>query len=201
MKKTILFFAMITMLFSCSGDDDAAEIANQFDGSLESVEEFFTPELVDALLDLGFIINTGDNPPNIEGVYFSSPFILEASTVPSDFVGQSFADYTSEFSNQDNGSLTIDFNGMGGNQTDVGFGSFVSGDGNAFSVYLKNTGTIGTYSADTAIAISGRMTEDGIEDFKLAALMLDDNGDPESVYIENNTGRLIYDSDEFSPRQ
>ncbi|MBR9916079.1 MAG: hypothetical protein GYB32_14905 [Algicola sp.] len=202
MKKTILVFAMLALVLSCSSDDDNGEdIGNQFDGSLESVEDFFSPDLVQALQDLGFIINTGNNPPNIEGVFFSSPFILEASSVPGDFIGQTFADYTSEFFNQNNQALTLDFNGMGGTQTDEGFGSFVSGDGNLFSVYLKNTTRIGNFDAETAIAISGRITQDGIEDFKYATLMLDDGGDPEGVYIENNTGRLLYDSDEFSPRQ
>ncbi|WP_323787927.1 hypothetical protein [Psychroserpens sp.] len=203
MKKTILVLVMIALVFSCSSDDGNVQgAADEFDGSLESVEDFFSPELVEALLDLGFIINTGDNPPNLEGVYFSSPVVLEASSVPSDVIGTTFLDYTSEFSNQDNSTLTLDFVGSQQSvQSDEGFGTFVSGDGDLFSVYLKTTTTIGSFDAESALAISGRMTQDGIEDFKIAFFMLNDNGDPEEVYIENNTGRLLYDSDEFSPRQ
>lgn len=199
MKKIIFLLATFTLFLGCSSDDDSG---NEFDGSLESIEDFFTPELVEALQDLGFIINEGGDPPNIEGTFFSEPFRLAASTVSGDFVGQAFPDYTSMFSNQDNSSLTIDFNGSGGSQVDEGFGSLVSGEDDRFSVYLKVDIQINNSNvAETGYAISGRMTDDGIEDFQLAILMLDDNGDPDGVYIENNTGRLIVDIDDFSPRQ
>ena len=202
MKKTILLFTMLALVFSCSSDDDSLEDAgNQFDGSLESVEDFFTPDLVNALVDLGFIINTGGNPPNLEGVFYASPLVLQASSVPNDIIGQTFNPYTMTFSNQNLETLMVDFFGDQNVQVDEGFGSFVSGNGNAFSVYLKTTTTIGNFDAESAIALSGVMTQDGIEDFQVAFLMLDDNGDPEGVYIENNTGRLLYDSDLFSPRQ
>ncbi len=199
MKRCILLLSILALTFGCSSDDDNG--SNEFDGSLESIENFFTPELVAALEDLGFNINTGNTPPDVEGEYFISPVILTASNVPSDNIGAVFADYTASFSNQNNGSLTIDFMGEGGNQSDIGNGSFVAGDGNEFTVLLKLTSQIGSIPVDTAFAISGTLTEDGIENLQNAVLMLDDKGDPEGVYIENNQGRLLSDSDGFSPRQ
>ena len=47
--------------------------------------------------------------------------------------------------------------------------------------------------------MSGKVTEGGIMDYEFINLMLDDNGDPQDVWIENNTGRLLIDSDGFSP--
>lgn len=202
MKKIRLLFYVAAFCFvfsSCSDDEDSG--TGEFDGSIESVEDFFTPELVAALENLGFVINQGSTPPNIEGSYFSSPFTLQASTVTGDFVGSNFPDYTSIFSNQDNGSLKIDFNGSGGSQTDEGYGSLISGNDNRFSVYLKLSSQISSsIEVETAYAISGRITDEGIEDYQLAIMMLDDNGDPDGVYIENNTGRLLVDSDDFSER-
>jgi len=198
LKILSVLFIFVIFSTSCSKDDDEA---SDFDGSIESVKDFFTPELVVALEDLGFNINQGDTPPNIEGSYLSAPVKLEASTVSGDFVGKSFPDYTSIFSNQNNSRLKIDFNGMGGSQTDEGYGSLISGTDNKFSVYLKLTSQIsGSVEVVSAYAISGRMTDNGIEDFQMAILMLDDKGDPDGVYIENNTGRLLYDTDNFSEK-
>ncbi|MFV9550472.1 hypothetical protein [Algibacter sp. PT7-4] len=200
--KQIFFTCLLfTLAFSCSTDDSSDDSdPEKFDGSTKALEDFFSPELVTSLKNLGFVINEGANPPNIEGTYFSSPFILQGTTVPGESIGKSFADYTSTFSNQDNNELTIDFNGSGGSQVDVGYGSFVAGNDNNFSVYLKNTTQIGTYTAETAFAISGIITETGIKNYQFALMMLDDKGDIESVYIENNTGRLIHDSDYFSEK-
>ncbi len=197
MKRIILLLISV-LVFGCSSDDDSTD---EFDGSLESIEDFFTPELVDALNDLGFEINTGNTPPNIEGSFLMSPFELQASNIPSDQIGIVISDYLASFVNQNSNALTIDFMGQGGSQTDVGNGSFVAGNGNQFTVLLKITSQIGSVPVDTAFAISGVVSDDGIEDMQTAGLMLDDKGDPEGVYIENNQGRVFFDSDGFSPRQ
>lgn len=199
LKNLSLLLLLSVFIFSCSDDDDES---SEFDGSIEAVEDFFSPELVDALEDLGFILNQGSTPPNIEGVYMVHPFKLSNSTVPGDVTGSTFLDNLVTFENQENSSLTIDYHY---NQEDVetgsGYGSFVSGTNNKFSVYLKTVTTHGDYSADTAIAIAGSIADGGIANFQMAILMLDDNGDPGGSFIENNTGRLLYDSDNFSPEQ
>jgi len=196
--KSILTLLILATTLACNSDDDSPK---EFDGSIESLEDFFNPDLVDALENLGFIINEGDTPPDITGSYFSSPFQIQASTVPGDNIGSNFPDYTSIFSNQNNALLKIDFNGSGGQQTDEGFGSLIAGDNDRFSVYLKLTSQIsGSVETQTAYAISGRLTTDGIEDFQLAILMLDDNGDPDEIYIENNAGRLFKDGNNFSEK-
>ncbi|MFC0604301.1 hypothetical protein [Winogradskyella pulchriflava] len=198
MKKIIFVFFITALCFACSSDDDNS---SEFDGSLESIEDFFNPELVQALQDLGFVLNIGNNPPDIEGTYLLSPFELQASNIPSDIIGTVISDYTATFTNQNSGDLRVDFLGEGGSQTDVGTGSFVAGDGAQFTVLLKLTSQIGSVPVETAYAISGTMTENGIDDMQIGGLMLDDNGDPEGVYIENNQGRVFFDSDAFSPRQ
>ncbi len=174
---------------------------NGFDGTENSVSDFYTPEHLAALDSLGITLNFGGNPPDLEGSYVFSPVILENSTVPGDIIGARFQDYLATISNQNNADLTLDFAGQQGVQQDNGEGSFVSGDGSSFTIYLKTTTLIGSFPAESTITISGKVVADGFEDVQLAFLMLDNNGNVQGVYIGNNTGRLAIDSDGFSPRQ
>tara|TARA_B100001146_G_scaffold223545_1_gene238497 strand:+ start:5469 stop:6656 length:1188 start_codon:yes stop_codon:yes gene_type:complete len=171
-----------------------------FDGTISAVENFYSAEHVQALEDLGISLNLGDNPPSLEGAYLISPAILVESSVPGDAPGMRFPDYRAEISNQNNESLTLDYYGQGGFQIDEGDGSFISGEGNNFTIYLKTTSQIGSYPVETTFTISGTVVEGGFADVRLAALMLDDKGDPQHVYISNDTGRLIEDGDGFSPK-
>jgi hypothetical protein len=201
MKKLILLLFISIFAYNCSDDDDTQEEKEGFYGSIEDIREFYNDDLVDALEDLGFIINTGNNPPQLDGDYFISPMELEASTVTGDVIGTIFENYSASFSNQDNTELTIDFSGVSTSETDEGSGSFISGDNNKFSIFLKLTSLSGTIPTQTAMAITGEVVENGLKNIRVAVLMLDDKGDPENVYIENNTGRLFFDSDGLSPKQ
>lgn len=171
-----------------------------FVGSINSVEDFYTPEHVAALDSLGFIFNLGDTPPDLGGIYHFSPVILEKSSVPGDFIGRLFPDYFATIANQDNNTLTIDFSGQNGAQTDVGEGTFISGEGEKFTIYLKLTSQIGSYPAESTMTISGSIGDNGFNDIQIAVLMLDNNGNVQGVYIPNNTGRFLIDQDGFSPK-
>ena len=197
-KTLFIYLCATLLLFHCKSDDDNGG----FDGSLRSIEDFYNEDVVEALDDLGFNINTGNTPPNLEGTYLISPYELKASTVESDVIGRIFANNLISFSNQNNASLTVDYRGVNGTQEDNGDGSFISGENNEFSIFLKLTSQINeSVIVDTAYAISGILTNNGIEQVQVALLMLDDKGDPDGVYIANNTGRLFIDSDGLSPKQ
>lgn len=202
MKKNLLILLLLTLVISCSKTDDSSD--GDFDGSIRSITDFYNEDLIKALEDLGFQINTGNTPPNLQGSYFISPYKLSASTVNGDYVGKLFTNYIAHFTNQDNESLTIDFKGEQGDNEDNGYGSFISGEGNKFSIFLKvTTKQEGVdYVVESASSISGVINDEGdIENFQKALIMLNDNGDPDNLYIENNTGRLLYDSDFISEKQ
>jgi hypothetical protein len=204
MKKLIpillLSLVMPLCITGCSKDNDSDD--SGFDGSIEDIRDFYNDELVDALIDLGFDINTGNNPPNIEGSYLFSPVTLQASSVQGDDVGDTFYDYTLTFSNQNNDDLTVDYHGDQTIQVDVGDGSFIAGENNNFSVFLISSSSYDGVpeEADTAIALSGTFTETGIENLQMAFLMMDNKG-YNSVLIPNNKGRIVYDPDLLSPKQ
>ncbi|MDL5510357.1 hypothetical protein QSE00_00925 [Arenibacter sp. M-2] len=201
MKTNFLRIVALTAILafaSCSKEEDSADMG--FDGSLTSIEDFYTPELVRALDSLGFEMNLGNKPPKIEGTYHVKPMLLKSSSVPGDIVGSQFNNYEVTFSNQDNGKLTIDYFGDQGVEIDEGFGSFISGENDKFSVFLITTSDIGSYTADSAISLSGRIVEGGIENIQMAFVMLDNKENEGGVFIGNNTGRIVYDSDYFSEK-
>ncbi|PXX31221.1 hypothetical protein [Arenibacter sp. ARW7G5Y1] len=201
MKTNFLRIVALTAILafaSCSKEEDSADMG--FDGSLTSIEDFYTPELVRALDSLGFEMNLGNKPPKIEGTYHVKPMLLKSSSVPGDIVGSQFNNYEVTFSNQDNGKLTIDYFGDQGVEIDEGYGSFISGENDKFSVFLITTSDIGSYTADSAISLSGRIVEGGIENIQMAFVMLDNKENEGGVFIGNNTGRIVYDSDYFSEK-
>ncbi|MDT0556782.1 hypothetical protein [Patiriisocius hiemis] len=194
----ILFLLSLFLVFSACKKDDDGDNDQSFDGSIEDIESFYNSDVVDALIDLGFEINTGNNPPTIEGSYLCTPSILEATSVPNDVIGSQFPDLFLNFRNQDNSTLTIDFDGASGSETYDGAGSFVSGSDDQFSVFLIITVTRDGETAEVTFAISGTKEADGIANLQVALIMIDDNGDPGGFFIENNTGRVLTDGDDFS---
>ena len=205
-RITIIFFVLpLSICFSCSSDDDAANDA--FAGTETDLTNFFNEEVVDALIDLDFTINEGENPPNLQGTYFASPIILTDTNVPSDIIGSKFLDLQFSFFDQENSENTIDFEGetLSGSTVMERFSgidsSFISGEGNDFSVFSIITGEIVNTSAvaDMAYAISGTISNNGILDFEIAILILDDRGDPtNSIFLQNGQGRKFIDQDGVS---
>lgn len=211
-QKTIQcrFYLFITILsificFSCSksDDNDNPPTLTFTDGSMQELRAFYNDGFVDAMITMGFTFNLGNTPPNIEGGYVIDPFILNYSTVASymGHEGEDFGSYLPSFSNQNNSALTIDYLGQSGSggQTDNGNGSFIMGSNGAFSVYSKNNTTVGSATAITAVAISGVITANGIENVQLMGAMLDNNGN--QVLIPNNTGSLYIDGDGLAEEQ
>ena len=204
--KSSMIVLLGAAIMGCSSDDGGNEpdVINS-EGSIQEVRSFYNDDFVDAMVALGFKVNIGNSPPNLSGAYSINPFVLENSNIAgdSDNIGQGTGEYIATFSNQNNSSLSIDFSGGSdtGVQTDVGKGSFITGSNGAFTVYAKTTTQIGSTPAVTAVVISGIITANGIEDVQFFGAMLDDNGDPQSTYIANNSGRLFIDGDGLASKE
>lgn len=198
MKTFKLLFLLLVFslhLTSCNKDDDGDD--SEFDGSIDAIENFYTSELLDALDELGFTINTGNEPPIIDGSYLANPHILETSNIPNDNIGDTYLDIFLTFSNQNNQNLTLDFLGSESNTNIESVQSFISGTEDSFSVFLKVESTRQGHTSVLAYAISGTISNEGILNYQLALVMLEDNGDPNNNLIENNTGRLFIDGNQL----
>jgi len=137
MKNVILIFVLTIVTTGCikkyNGSDNADE--SGFTGSKNEIKEYFSAEVISTLDELGYNFNTGGNPPDLKGSYFANSFTLKSSNVTGDTPGMSFVDYTYSFSNQS--SDKIDCSSSSSVSNESGVGSFISGSGNDFSIYVK----------------------------------------------------------------
>jgi hypothetical protein len=150
-------------------------------------------------------INTGSTPPNMEKIYYADPFILVSSNIPTDYVGQSFTAYLVKFHDQNNASLSIKLDYINEPESGTGLGGFIAGSNNSFSVFAKVHCTNGNTQADMIQVISGTISDKidsaGIRNFYFANFMLNNYGNPDGYWIKDGQGRIIYDSDGFSPEE
>jgi len=158
------------------------------------------PDSILASMEIqGLPINGGNKPPELEGTFVASPFDLVSSTVPEDPEFHTFSDFIITFTNFDKRDLTVEIDYDNGPETGVGLGSFVVGEDDEFSVFCEiNSTQLFVFKATAIMVISGTLVEGGIQDFYVANFMIDNNGNEAEVWIENGTGRVIYDSDGFS---
>lgn len=200
-KLLILLIAFgLFMMTACEEDEnnDDSNDKVEANGFTEEINEFLPDSIIDEMESLGMELNTGGNPPNVENIYEVSPFVLDSSNVPSDYSGMSFADLRFKLYEQDNEDLTIKLDYVNGPEEGTGLGSFIVGNNNNFTVVSEVTTVAYSDTATVAMLFSGKMVEDGIENFYYANFMIENN--ESSYFIENGQGRVIYDSDGFSEK-
>lgn len=164
-------------------------------------QDFIPDEILEAIEENGQVIYEGFDPPALEGKYLLSPSILQHSNFDDLYVpGHQFFDVIVEFREFNPNDLTIKVSiSDGGTITGEGFGSFVSGDGDNFTVYVKlDLEDSFGHKLLQADVYSGTLEPDGIRNFQRSLFMIDDFGDPSEMYIENGHGRLFEDGDGFS---
>lgn len=141
-------------------------------------------------------INEGVNPPNVEGIFLIAPAVLHYDSYYAEGV-DSFSNTYIEFYNQDVANRTLKTREQGGNDAQ-GTGSYISGEGNNFSVFLNNSGKSGSTTFKTAVIISGTMTANGIKNLYYGFLMLEKGDDPKNEIMDPGRYRIIKDKDGIS---
>lgn len=219
MKKLyILLLTVIAVLFlnSCveseiSFFEDAEKLG--FTGSEDDIIDFITQDAYNSLLELGVPINTGGNPPNVEGAFRMDPNVLERSNVEGETfeIGDLFADTKYYFSNQDLEDLSIGYYTETiddqGNiiSTASGVKSFISGSGNKFTIIVRtegaSQGSSGPVNFVNGVVVSGTLNTDGVQDMKYAFVIIEKTGDVNDEFIDEGEGRLFRDEDGFSFRE
>lgn len=155
---------------------------------------------------LGIAIHQGTTPPNVEGIYTIDPLKCTMSNFSDGMLGVTFGASTLTLSNQNTAQLSVDFKNFTiysyetKNETWEGKGSFISGEGNKFSILLHSNGELnkGIYIAkyQNLIILSGELDVQnnqikGIKNVQMASIMSDDYGDPHTTLIEIGQGRLF----------
>lgn len=196
--RILLIVFVLTSFYGCSSDDNGGEDIN-FDGSYEAIQKVIGEEALSNMVSLGMAINTGTNPPLVEGTYELTT-VLEASNDPWDqyLIGSAAAFPPQTFKLYDINleKLTLLYSALGGSQSDQGAGAFISGNGNKFTIVLKlkSDGGNGT-QADVARVLSGEKTSNGFINFQMASFMINNYGNPQGNWTENGQGRIFIDYD------
>jgi len=196
MKKALFSLMMILSvltlgLTSCKKEDDELS---------KDIQNFVSDDVLEQIVDMGMVINKGIDPPDMEGEYLASPYELIGTTVADDYsLGTIFADYYFRLYDQDNDDLTIKLDYYNGGEEGSGLGGFIAGNGKDFSVFIEVESEYSGYEATLLHVISGTMVDGDIEDFYFTNYMLDNNDNDGGVWIENDEGRVLIDSDGNSP--
>lgn len=184
----VIFLSVV----SCTNSDSPATAL--FDGSRPSLSNFYSESQLVTTESLGFVLNFGDDPPEVEGIFRFEPIVLQAASDPDDLFGVGSTDVPLNiiFSDQDIGLQTLDVSIV----PDIGeelieiTEAVISGSGNAFSVFALAV-LPEANGLETRMAFSGVLTEFGIENFQYAPFVI--GGDNDDV-------RLFVDQDSLSER-
>ena len=194
--KSLLACILITLVgISCSSDEEKPRLDEN--GLTPEINRLVSQENLDALVDLGFVINRGGTPPILSGQFQVSPCYIAKSTA-GDIEGSSTRDIFLNLYDQEELTISVDFKQLTQEANDIG--SYIVGADNKFSIFVEvselNTST--GSRAKVLYAISGQKTSSGIADIRIANLMLDNFGNPSQIWMANGKGRVFMDRDNLA---
>ncbi|MEZ0610197.1 hypothetical protein ACAW74_16895 [Fibrella sp. WM1] len=156
---------------------------------------------IDKLRQRGMIINEGSQPPNIEGIFASSPHTLVSPYDTDSYsAGYVFNDLVVRFSKQNTADQTAVVDIKNAGSTGTGVGGFLAGNGNQFTFFAEIDLVDGSATAKQVRIFSGEITSTGIKDFYTTLLMKSKN-DPTDRLIPVGAARVIKDGDGLASKQ
>ena len=197
-KYALLIILILAGLTGCKKDKTSDKVNS--DGLTEEIVNLVPESVLNEIESMGMPIYGGENPPDIENSYLASPFVLKATNIENDYsIGYVFADYYVKFYDQDNNNLSVSMDYINGPENGSGYGGYIVGSDNKFSAFFEVSAHLNGTDAKLVHIISGELETNGIKDLYFANFMLDNYGNTTGYWIENGDGRVIYDSDGFSP--
>ncbi len=166
----------------------------------EEVKKIVSDEVIAQFRESGMEIHQGDTPPNIQGIYLSSPHILMLPHVGDSYEkGHRWPDYTLRFYDQKNGRMTLDYKAT--NDQGIGQGVYVTGSGNKFSIYAQVVGVEKGVSKKVSAVYSGEISSEGIKNFKSAYILTWKDGDTSNnILMPVGAFRISGDQDGMAKR-
>jgi hypothetical protein len=201
MKKISLLIicSFVLVMSSCFLRKDI----DPYNGLSKNIQKIVPEAVLDSLQKKGLIINRGDAPPTLDFSIVASPFKLISPYGPDDSwtKGKIIQDYYFKFYDQTtNKEIKYDFQNNGSDYG-TGVGSFISGEGNNFTIFSEVTGSVSDEDYKTLSVISGTLDPTGIRNFQYAFVItyksLEENN---SSLIPVNTGRVWIDGDFISEK-
>ncbi|SFA59551.1 hypothetical protein SAMN04488511_12260 [Pedobacter suwonensis] len=190
-----LIVGLVLQLTACSKNNNI----NPSDEEILSkkIEDIIPQKYVDSLTKLGFTINKGTTPPNIDGAYLFKPFTIKSSNIPNDpyqpgYVLNDGVIKLYEQSTTDFSIKMLGKNFIGAADTSVV--TAISGGGNKFTVYGKvKAYRNGGYSF-YAFLMSGEKDGNNIKNGIAGIINIDDSHAGFGTIAEGQ-GRVAFDGD------
>lgn len=165
-------------------------------GVPDDVNEFLDEEFIGILEDKGLVVHKGYSPPDVTGNYYVDSWTNYET-------GYTYKNYSYQFTNQTD-DLEIEIKLAADNSTAKGYGSYISGENNSFSIYTKIDHTIDEGNHEvyitTANIYSGILTSQGIKGFQDGFIILKKENDLNDNFMEVGDSRLIYESDDIAEK-
>ena len=188
--KSIRYVASALLLFAwaagCKKKDEDPALSAKIQGIVSS-------QILSDLKAKGLVVNEGNQPPNVEGIFLSNPHRLLSPHGPDDNwkKGEIISDYKYRFYNQKGDDVQLEF--KGGSERASGIASFLAGNGNKFSLFGEQSGESYGISTKVVSVISGELTPAGIQNFQYAFVLTEKGPDPSRKLIDVGKSRVWED--------
>ena len=164
---------------------------------VHAIPDYVIPEEIYSDVEEYFPIYFGTDIPDIDGEYLSSPHVLvyqSDSETPDSIVYFSDCYVGFMYRNNQMSFFKKQFDTEQGKDIEeIYYNVKISGDDNYFTCYYVIDGYPDGYYAQQSFLFSGRKTDQGIEDFHTAVILLETSGHP---YLPaKNTFRVLKDQD------
>ena len=171
---------VLTIVFSaCKKSDDTNQ--NNNNNFPTPISNIAPQSMIDSLRNAGAAVYAGTVPPIVNGIYLMSPDSCVFDNSPGNYTGTIFTDYKFRFSNQNNSLYTIMVEQKAipaGTLSSTPVSTYISGNGNNFSVFLLRTISPSGISVEQFNVLSGTLTSGGIQNFQNTLYLRSKGSDP-----------------------
>lgn len=159
MKKTLLYLCVFccAIIISCKKGKEVKEDNPLGANYPVGLSKVITSTIIDSLQKRGVAVNSGLTPPIINGIYYLSPNVCVYDNAWTKSAGKTFIPYKLQFSNQQGKSIAYAYKSTSPTSPDTGSdaNAFITGSGNAFTVYAQVFGGTDSASYTNLFVISG----------------------------------------------
>lgn len=197
--KKLSFATLLAVLViaSCKKNDSSA-------GLSDKIQNIIADSVVKAFESRGLVVNRGNKPPVIEGIFLASPLELLSPYGPDDGYkkGQIVDDILYNIYDQAGNEAKIDYKSVTGNNTAEGLGTFISGSGNKFTLFAQSVGKAYDIPYKLVSVTSGEIAPDGIKNLQTALVLTEKEGDDLNFRLmPEGKGRIYFDNDKLAVKK
>ncbi len=197
-KNSITYFlsalVLTLSLVSCKKETNNGSKLQDNTSFPTPIANFAPQSMIDSLRAVGAKVYAGSTPNIVNGIYFMHPDSCIYDNSPGNLTGIIFSDYNFKFSNQDNNLFTIGVEQKSlpaGILSSTPVSSYISGNGNDFSIFILRTVTPSGITVQQFNVLSGTLTPDGIQNFQNTLYIRSKVNDPNNTIAPAGTIRLF----------